>query len=272
MSNSAFNPNITVSDASTTVKGVVELSTDAEMTTGTDTIRAITPANAKVELDKKANLASPTFTGTVAGITSTMVSLGNVNNTSNATERAATATLSNKTLTDGTNVFPTFNQNTTGSAATLTTARTIAGVSFNGSANITVASTNLSDTASIVLLTSAQTITDKRITLRTNTITSSATPAINSDTTDEFTITALAADITSMTSSLTGTPTNGQELMVRIKGTATRTITWGASFVSSGTATLLATTSGTNTHYIKLRYDTAAAKFVCLAVDAVGYA
>jgi hypothetical protein len=34
--------------------------------------------------------------------------------------------------------FPTLNQNTTGSAATLTTARTINGVSFNGSANITV--------------------------------------------------------------------------------------------------------------------------------------
>lgn len=34
--------------------------------------------------------------------------------------------------------FPTLNQNTTGSAATLTTARTINGTSFNGSANITV--------------------------------------------------------------------------------------------------------------------------------------
>lgn len=35
--------------------------------------------------------------------------------------------------------WPTFNQNTTGSAATLTTARTINGTSFNGSANITTA-------------------------------------------------------------------------------------------------------------------------------------
>lgn len=34
--------------------------------------------------------------------------------------------------------FPTLNQNTTGSAATLTTARTIDGQSFNGSANVTV--------------------------------------------------------------------------------------------------------------------------------------
>ena len=41
--------------------------------------------------------------------------------------------------------WPTFNQNTSGSAATLTTARNIAGVSFNGSADITLALDNLSD-------------------------------------------------------------------------------------------------------------------------------
>ena len=44
------------------------------------------------------------------------------------------------------------NQNTTGSAATLTTARTIAGNSFDGSANITIASTQLSDTAQLARL------------------------------------------------------------------------------------------------------------------------
>lgn len=41
--------------------------------------------------------------------------------------------------------WPTFNQNTSGSAATLTTARNIAGVSFNGSANINIPLANLSD-------------------------------------------------------------------------------------------------------------------------------
>lgn len=47
----------------------------------------------------KAPLASPTFTGTVSGITAAMVGLGNVDNTSDATKWAATATLTNKTLT-----------------------------------------------------------------------------------------------------------------------------------------------------------------------------
>lgn len=45
--------------------------------------------------------------------------------------------LTNKDLSSVTNTFPTFNQNTTGSAAKLTTARNIDGVAFDGTANIT---------------------------------------------------------------------------------------------------------------------------------------
>lgn len=70
-------------------------------------------------------------------VTATDVGLGNVDNTSNATERAATATLTNKNLSSGTNTFPTFNQSTTGSAATLTTPRAIYGNNFDGSAALT---------------------------------------------------------------------------------------------------------------------------------------
>lgn len=47
-----------------------------------------------------------------------------------------TQTLTNKDLTSGTNTFPTFNQNTTGSAAKWTTARSLAGNSVDGSANV----------------------------------------------------------------------------------------------------------------------------------------
>lgn len=58
-------------------------------------------------------------------------------------------TLTNKDLTSGTNTFPTFNQNTSGSAATLTTGRTISitgdltytSPSFDGSGNVTAAGT-----------------------------------------------------------------------------------------------------------------------------------
>jgi hypothetical protein len=60
---------VVVPDATETVKGIVELATAAETTTGTDATRAVHPAGLKVELDKKANLASPTFTGTPAAPT-----------------------------------------------------------------------------------------------------------------------------------------------------------------------------------------------------------
>lgn len=124
----------------------------------------------------------------------------------------------------------------------------------------------------VVGTTATQTVTNKRVTARTGSTTSSATPSINTDNVDEFDITALAANITSMTTNLTGTPVNGDELVIRIKDNGTsRTIVWGASFVSSGVATLLAATSVSKTHYVKLRYDSTAAKWVCLAVDAVGY-
>ena len=56
-------------------------------------------------LDLKANIASPTFTGTVSGIDKTMVGLGNVDNTSDATKNSASATLTNKTINGSNNTI-----------------------------------------------------------------------------------------------------------------------------------------------------------------------
>lgn len=126
--------------------------------------------------------------------------------------------------------------------------------------------------AGIPTLTAGQTFTNSRIQPRLNTTASSATPAINTDTTDIFTITALAAAITSMTSGLTGTPTEGQKLLIRIKDNGTaRAITWGTSFASSGVATLLATTSVSKTHLIGLLWDNVVSKWICVACDSSGY-
>lgn len=61
-------------------------------------------------MNLKANIASPTFTGTVGGVTKTMVGLGNVDNTSDADKPVSTATasglatkevLSNKDVSNG---------------------------------------------------------------------------------------------------------------------------------------------------------------------------
>jgi hypothetical protein len=116
------------------------------------------------------------------------------------------------------------------------------------------------------------TFTNKRLTPRIGTTASSGTPTINTDNVDQFNITALAAAITSMTTNLSGTPTDGQKLLIRIKDNGTaRAIAWGASFTSSGVATLLATTVISKTHMVGLIWDAAASLWVCLAVDAVGY-
>lgn len=48
-----------VVDASATVKGVVELATSAECTTGTDTVRAVTPAGLKAVADTKLTTGTP---------------------------------------------------------------------------------------------------------------------------------------------------------------------------------------------------------------------
>ena len=70
--------------------------------------------------------------------------------------------------------LPTLNQNTTGSAATLTTARTIGGVSFNGSANINLPGVNATGTVD----TSGQAATVATIAgLAPNTATTQATQA-----------------------------------------------------------------------------------------------
>ena len=91
------------------------------------------------------------------------------------TETGITATYQDS---DGTIdlVIGTLNQDTTGSAATLTTARTIGGVSFDGSANInlpgvnTAGNQNTSGTAAVATVATTVTITDNESTNENNAI------------------------------------------------------------------------------------------------------
>lgn len=105
---------------------------------------------------------------------------------------------------------------------------------------------------------------------RVSSITSSATPTIDVGFTDQLNITALATNITSVT--VTGSPADGQRLFVRVKDNgAARTIAWGASFLASGVAPLLTTTILGKTHLCSFMYDSAAARWIALATDDVGY-
>lgn len=120
-------------------------------------------------------------------------------------------------------------------------------------------------TDTIVTLTATQTLSNKRVTKRVGTVVSSATPTINTDSVDMFTITALATAITSFTTNLSGTPTAGQLLRIRIKddGTA-RAITWGASFVTR-IGTLPTTTVISKYLYVLFEWNEVALVWDCMA-------
>jgi hypothetical protein len=115
----------------------------------------------------------------------------------------------------------------------------------------------------IVGTTDTQTLTSKRITPRVSTTTSSATPTINTDNVDVYGLTAQTVDITSFTTNLSGTPTDGQKLWIYIVGTAARAITWGASFEAS-TVTLPTTTVSTNRLDVGFVWNAATSKWRCV--------
>ena len=128
---------VTAETASATNPGIVELATTAEASTGTDTTRAVTAAGlaAHVESRKVHELTAPT-----AALAMNSQKVTGVADPTAAQDAATKAYTDAKTwnwndITQGT--VPTFNQNTTGSAETLRTARAIYGNNFDGSAAVT---------------------------------------------------------------------------------------------------------------------------------------
>lgn len=116
----------------------------------------------------------------------------------------------------------------------------------------------------IPTVSSTNKFTNKRNAKRVTSETSSATPTINTDNCDVHRITALAVNITSMTTNLTGTPDLWDLLAIEIIGTATRTIAWGASFSNGGLVNLPTTTVGTTPLKVLLQYN--GSTWSCLAV------
>lgn len=113
-------------------------------------------------------------------------------------------------------------------------------------------------------ISSTNTLTNKRVTLRVGSTTSSATPTINTDNVDLYQLTAQAVDITSFTTNLSGTPTDGDGLIIEITGTDARAITWGTSFEAS-TVALPTTTVSTNKLTVGFVWNSATSKWRCIA-------
>jgi hypothetical protein len=119
-------------------------------------------------------------------------------------------------------------------------------------------------TGTVVGTTDTQTLTSKRITSRVGTTASTSTLTIDADVTDQYNVTALAASMT--IAAPTGTPTDGQKLLIRIldNGTA-RGLTWNAIFRAVGTV-LPTTTVISKTTYVGAVYNVAAVKWDVIGV------
>jgi hypothetical protein len=108
------------------------------------------------------------------------------------------------------------------------------------------------------------TLTNKRITPRVVTATDDATAVIDVDVTDQYQLTAVA-NATEFT--VSGTPVNGQKLIIRLKDAgAGKALTW-TGFTAIG-VTLPTTTVASKTHYIGCIYNSAASTWDAVAVVA----
>ena len=125
-----------------------------------------------------------------------------------------------------------------------------------------------SSTATIAGIASTQTLSNKRVTRRTVSVTQAAEPTINTDNTDVAYITGLAQAITSFTTNLSGTPNANDLLWISItdNGTA-RALTFGSSFEASGNVALPTTTVISTRLDILFCYNIATSKWRCLAVS-----
>lgn len=113
-------------------------------------------------------------------------------------------------------------------------------------------------------ISSTNTLTNKRITKREQTTASTATLTITSDSTDIATVTAQAVGLT--IAAPTGTPTQGQSLLIRIKDNGTaRALTWNATWKPIG-VTLPTTTVISKLLYVGAVYNSTSSQWDVLAV------
>jgi len=121
-------------------------------------------------------------------------------------------------------------------------------------------------TTTVVGTDATQTLTNKWVQPRVLASTAnSATPTLNTDNYDMMVITGQTVAITSFSTNLTGTPVNGQKLIIAITGTGAIGLTWGASFEAS-TVALPTTTVTTNRLDVGFIWNVATTKWRCVAV------
>lgn len=189
----------------------------------------------------------------------------NITHTGTSATRTALLVNGTSTASSGTyigeQIAPTINQSSTATAYILDINPTLSGT---GSGGVRLISARVAGSDKFVVDNNGKVTAVGGVAPRTGTTTSSATPTINTDTTEFYSLTAQAVDITSFTTNLSGTPVEGDKLWIAITGTASRAITWGASF-ENGAETLPTTTSGTTRLDVGFIYNSVTSKWRCMA-------
>ncbi len=114
-------------------------------------------------------------------------------------------------------------------------------------------------------ISSTSTLTNKRVTPRIGTEASSATSTPDFDAYDQWNVTALAT--ADAFAAPTGTPTDGQPRIIRIKDNGTaRALTWNAIYRAGSDVALPSTTVLSKTLYLGFLYNAADSKWDLVAV------
>lgn len=224
---------------------------------GTTTGTAADAAVLATSLAAKANTASPTFTGTVSGISKAMVGLGNVDNTSDASKPVSTATataLAGKANTTHTHLVADITDASTVGKAVLAAADAPAARSAIGAGTSSLVIGTTSGTAADAALTNSA-IAGKAATTHTHTVSQL------SDATTIGKSVLVAADAAAVRTAI-GAGTGNSNLVI---GTTSGTAADAATLATS----LAGKANSTHTHVINdISNSTTVGKAVMGAADA----